>query len=140
MKIHAYLNYNGNCEEAFRYYEKVLKGKLVALFPFENTPAAEHVDPAWANKVMHARLEVGDQVLLGSDAPPPYYQAPAGFSVSLHYDDPAEGERVFHALAEGGEVTMPYEPTFWAAKFGMARDRFGIHWMVNVEGNAGNPG
>jgi len=82
---------------------------------------------------MHARLKVGDEETMGSDAPPERYEAPKGFSVSVHIDDPEDAERVFHALAENGTVSMPIEQTFWAARFGMLTDQFGIPWMINCE-------
>ena len=87
----------------------------------------------WRNKIMHARLMVGDEVLMGSDAPPDRHEDPKGFSVSLQIKDPTEAERIFHALAESGTVRMPLGQTFWAARFGMCVDRFGIPWMVNCE-------
>jgi PhnB protein len=84
---------------------------------------------------MHVRLEVGDSVLMGSDAPPDRYKPPQGFSVNIAVEKPEEAERIFHALAEGGNVGMPLQQTFWAARFGMVVDRFGIPWMVNCEGS-----
>jgi PhnB protein len=87
----------------------------------------------WLNKIMHARLEVGDEALMGSDAPPDRYQRPRGITVSLQTNDPAEAERIFSALAEGGTVNMPLQETFWAIRFGMLVDRYGIPWMVNCE-------
>jgi PhnB protein len=83
---------------------------------------------------MHAALNVGDQVLMGADAPPGRYQQPKGTNVSIHVKDLAEGERIFKALAENGTVTMPFEKTFWSPGFGMCVDQFGIPWMVNTEG------
>jgi PhnB protein len=82
---------------------------------------------------MHARLVVGDQVLMGGDAPPQYFTQPQGFSVSLNFKERAEAERVFTAMSEGGAVKMPFQKTFWSAGFGMFVDRFGIPWMVNCE-------
>lgn len=87
----------------------------------------------WRNKILHARLTVGDQVLMGSDAPPDRYEPSKGFSVTLGVNDPAEAERLFKALAEKGTVQMPLEQTFWALRFGMLVDRFGIPWMINCE-------
>ena len=99
----------------------------------EGTPSEQDVPPEWRKKILHARLTVGDQVLMASDAPPERYEQPKGFSVSLNIDDPAEAERIFHALAENGKVQMPLAQTFWAIRFGMCVDRFGIPWMVNCE-------
>jgi len=133
MQLNPYLVFNGNCEAAFRFYEKVLGGKIEAMLPHEGTPAAEHVPPEWRNKIMHARLSVGDKVLMGSDAPPDHYEAMKGFSVTLGIDRPADAERIFHALAEKGTVRLPIQKTFWAARFGMLVDQFGTPWMINCE-------
>ena len=133
MQIQPYLFFNGNCEEAFKFYEKCFKGKIEAMMPHAGTPAEEHTPPEWANKIMHARLVVGDPVLLASDAPPAHYSAPQGFSAALQIKDPVEAERVFQTLAENGRVTMPFQQTFWALRFGMLVDRFGIPWMINCE-------
>lgn len=92
---------------------------------------ANSVPKEWGKKIMHASLRVGGQSLMGADTPPGSYQAPHGFSVALHIEDPAEAERVFGALAEGGKIGMPIQETFWAHKFGMLVDRFGTPWMVN---------
>jgi PhnB protein len=133
MQVNAYLNFNGQCEEAFKFYEKCLGGKIVGMMTHAGTPSAEHVPADWRNKIMHARLTVGDGVLMGSDAPPSDYEAPRGFAVALHVKDPADADRIFHALSEKGSVQMPIQPTFWAIRFGMFVDRFGIPWMVNCE-------
>ena len=133
MKLNAYLFFNGQCEEAFKFYEKCLGGKITALIPHAGTPAEKQVPPEWRDKVLHTCLEIGNQVLMASDAPPGRFQAPQGFSVSLNVESPAEAERIFRALAENGTVQMPLEKTFWAARFGMVVDRFGTPWMVNCE-------
>lgn len=136
MQIVPYLNFNGTCEEAFKHYHAVLGGEIVEMLPHEGTPAAAHVSTDWLAKIMHARLKVGDWELMGSDAPPEYYEGVTGFSVALQIAEPDEGERVFNALAEGGEVRMPFAETFWATRFGMLVDRFGIPWMVNCGNDA----
>ncbi len=133
MQVSPYILFNGQCEEAFKFYEKTLAGKIEAIFPFEGTPAVGQVPAEWHKKVLHASIHVGDQVIMGSDPPPGRYQQPQGFSVSLNVKDPAEAERVFKALAENGKVTMPIQETFWALRFGMAVDRFDIPWMINCE-------
>jgi PhnB protein len=94
---------------------------------------AEHVPPEWRSKIMHARLSVGDEILMGSDAPPDRYEQMKGFSVTLGIDDPRDAERVFHALSKNGTVQMPIQKTFWAARFGMLVDQFGTPWMINCE-------
>jgi PhnB protein len=133
MQMNPYLNFNGQCEAAFKFYEKSLGGKIEAIMTFGNSPMAQQVSPEWGSKVVHARMNIGGMILLGSDAPPERYQKPQGFSVSISIKDPAETERMFHALAENGTVQMPVQKTFWSARFGMLVDQFGIPWMLNCE-------
>ena len=135
MKWNAYLTFGGNCAEAFRYYERVLGGKIVALVTHADMPAEAQgqMPPSYKNLIMHARLVAGDNVLMGSDAPADRFEKPQGFSVSIQVDDPSEAERIFAALADNGRITMPIQQTFWAVRFGMLIDRFGIPWMVNCE-------
>ena len=134
MHLNAYLTFNGQCEAAFKFYEQCLGGKIVAMFTHAGTPAAGQVPPEWQDKIMHACLKAGDSMLMGSDAPPNYQQQPKGFSVNIAVEDPAEADRIFHALAENGTVKMPIAQTFWAERWGMLIDQFGIPWMVNCEG------
>jgi PhnB protein len=133
MQTNTYLLFNGQCEEAFKFYAQTLGGKIEAMMTNAGTPAEEFVPAEWRDKVLHASMTVGDQVIMASDAPPGRYDKPQGFSVNLSIKDPAEAERVFNALAQGGTIQMPFGETFWAAGFGMAVDRFGIPWMVNCE-------
>ena len=133
MQLNPYLLFNGQCEAAFRFYERCLGGRIVAMMPHAGTPAEGQVPPEWRDKIIHARLVVGDQVLMGSDAPPDHFEKPQGFSVTLGIDNPIEAERLFNALAENGTVRMPIQQTFWAERFGMLVDRFGIPWMINCE-------
>jgi PhnB protein len=136
MQVNPYLSFNGQCEAAFKFYAQCLGGKIEVMKTYGDSPMANQVSSEWRNKILHARLRVGDMVLMGSDAPPERYEKPQGFSVSLGIDDPAAAERIFHALAENGTVTMPIQQTFWALRFGMLVDRFGIPWMVNCEQTA----
>ena len=133
MQVNPYLMFNGNCAEAFKYYEQALGATVLFSSTFAGSPASEHVPADFADKVLHASLKIGDSVIMASDAPPGGYQQPQGISVSLSLKDTAKGEQIFNALSEGGQVQMPYQPTFWAAGFGMCVDRFGIPWMINVE-------
>jgi len=133
MQLNPYLTFNGRCEEAFKYYERCLNGKMLMMTPHEGTPAEAHVPPEWRKKIMHARLQVGDTLLMGSDAPPDHYEPMKGFSVSLGVDTPADAERIFSALADNGTVRMPLQQTFWAARFGMLTDQFGTPWMINCD-------
>ena len=133
MQLNPYLLFNGTCEEAFKFYEKVLGGKIDAMMTYAGSPAESHTPPEWKNKILHARLSVDGEVLMASDAPPDQYKEPNGFSVSISMKNPADGERVFNALGQGGKVGMPFQKTFWAAGFGMVTDRFGTPWMINCE-------
>jgi PhnB protein len=137
MRVNTYLRFNGNCEEAFELYAKLGGGKVEMLQRFEDSPAQDQVPPALRKQVLHARLQLGDQVIMGSDAPPGRYQKPDGFSVSLTIDTPAEAERVFKGLSEGGEIMMPMAETFFAKRFAMFTDRFGTPWMVLCQPEGG---
>jgi PhnB protein len=134
MQFTPYLNFNGDCEAAFRFYHRVLGGNL-EMQTHGGSPIAGEVPPTWHSRILHARLVVGDAVLMASDSPPEMYQPPQGLYVSIGVQDVADAERIFQALAEGGNVTMPIGPTFWAERFGMLVDRYGIPWMINC-GNA----
>jgi len=133
MQINVYLSFDGSCEEAFKFYEKLLGGKIEAIVTHEGTPVAPQVPPEWLKKIMHARLTIGNAVLMGSDVPPGRYKQPHGFSVNIGVNSVSEAERIFNALAENGTVHMPLGETFWAERFGMLTDRFGIPWMLNCE-------
>ncbi|MFN2576424.1 MAG: VOC family protein [Pyrinomonadaceae bacterium] len=133
MKINPYVNFNGDCAEAFKLYERVLGAKITFMMTWGEMPGADQFPAETHKRIMHATLNVGEQTLMGSDAPPDRYQAPKGANVSIHVKDKREAERVFNALAEGGNVTMPFSQTFWSTGFGMCVDRFGIPWMVNTD-------
>lgn len=133
MQINPYLFFSGDCEEAFKFYEQTLGGKIETMMPHAGTPAESQTPAEWRDKIMHARMKVGDDVLMGSDQPPAHEQKPQGFSISINLKDTAEAERIFNALAENGKVNMPLQKTYWAERFGMLVDRFGIPWMINCE-------
>jgi PhnB protein len=131
MQFTPYLNFNGDCEAAFRFYERVLGGKIEAMSTHGESPIAGEVPANWHSRILHARLVVGEAVLMASDSPPEMYERPQGLYVSIGVHDVADAERIFHALAEGGRITMPIGKTFWAERFGMLVDRFGIPWRIN---------
>lgn len=133
MGVCAYLNFNGTCGEAFRMYERVLNGTIVMMQTHGESPMKDQVSPEWRDKVIHARLTVGDSTLMGSDVPPQFFTSPQGFGVSLTVPTTAEAERIFHGLSEGGRITMPFEATFWSPGFGMVVDRFGTPWLIGCE-------
>ena len=130
-QLDAYLMFDGNCAEAMRFYQGTLGGKLDVM-THAQSPMAAQAPPGMADRVMHARLDLGDRVLMASDT---MAGQPAGgmkgFSLALAFPGAAEAKRIFDALAAGGRVTMPFQKTFWAEGFGMLVDRFGTPWMVN---------
>jgi PhnB protein len=129
--INPYLFYNSNCEAAFKFYEKVLGGKIEMMLRNEEGPPETQTAPERKKMIMHARMSIDGHVLMASDAPPDHFHKPQGFAVSITVKDPAEGERKFNALCEGGSVNMPFSKTFFSRGFGMCLDQFGIPWMVN---------
>jgi PhnB protein len=137
MQFLPYLIFDDRCEEAFRFYAQALGAEIVHMQTHGESPGADEIPAEWHSRIIHARLVAGDAVLMGSDSPPEYYKPPQGMYVSIHPDDVASGERMFNALAAGGTVTMPFEETFWAERFGMLTDKFGIGWMVNCGEKAG---
>ena len=130
MQVNPYLYYDGNCEAAFKFYERVLGGEIEVMMTHESAPESMPIPPEWKKKIMHARISIDGEVIMASDAPPGRFHQPQGFSVSLQVEDPADAERKFKALAEGGSVNMPFEKTFFSNGFGMCVDQFGIPWMV----------
>jgi PhnB protein len=135
MQMNPYLSFAGSCEEAFRFYEQCLGGQLGPLFRYAGTPLADQVPADWQDKVMHGSLTIGGQLVMGGDVAPEQYEAPKGFSLSLQIESIPEAERVFRELSKEGTIAMPLEQTFWAARFGMVVDRFGIKWLINCEGS-----
>lgn len=136
MKINTYLGFDGQCEAAFKFYEKCLGGKITAMMTYSEAPDQAMLDQTpseWLSKIMHASLQVGDQEIMGSDNPPAYREDAKGFSVNITLNNPAEAERIFTTLAENGTVRMPFQQTFWAYRFGMLVDQFGTPWMVNCD-------
>jgi PhnB protein len=133
MQMNPYLGFNGKCEAAFKFYEKVLSGKILMMMKYGDSPMAGQTSPDFKDKIMHARLAVGDKLLMGSDAPPQMYEPMKGISITLSLDKPEDADRIFGALAENGTVRMPIQQTFWAQRFGMLTDQFGTPWMINCE-------
>lgn len=138
MKINSYLTFNGNCREAFAYYEKQLGGRIEYTMTHGESPMADQVPAAMKSRVMHTSMVLGNTVLMGSDALEgvegcPAYEGMKGCSLSINVDDEKEADRLFAALAQDGQVKMPITETFWAKRFGMCVDQFGVAWMVNCE-------
>ncbi len=133
MDFAPYVHFSGNCEEALAFYVKVLNGKISFKHTYGESPMAGMVPADFGNKIMHATLEFGGHRLYACDAPPDRQGTIQGITLSIGTSEPAESEKIFHALSEGGNVTMPFQKTFWSAGFGMFNDKFGVAWMVNTE-------
>jgi len=133
MQLNPYLSFNGDCEAAFKFYEQCLGAKIEFILTHAESPMAEKTPPEWLGKILHARLTVDGQVLMGSDSPPGHYEKPQGAWVSLGIGKVADAERIFAALSENATVFMPLQETFWAARFALLADRFGTPWMINCE-------
>jgi PhnB protein len=130
MKLYTYLNYGGNCEQAFRYYEAHLGGKITMMMTHGQQPDPSNVPPGWKNAILHARIDIGETVLMGADIPPERFQPMRSAYLSLILDSTEEAERVYALLSDGGEIFMPIEETFFAFRFAMLRDKFGTSWML----------
>lgn len=130
MSVDPYVYYDGNCEAAFKFYQKELGAKIEMMMRYADAPPEMPTTPESKNKIMHARISIDGAAVMGSDSPPGHFHKPQGFSLSLTVNDPAEAERKFNALCKGGAVHMPWSKTFFAKGFGMGADQFGIPWMV----------
>jgi len=130
MQLHTYLNYGGNCEQAFQFYEQHLGGKITFLMRHGEQPNSANVAPEWKNAVLHARLTIGGTELSGADIPPDRFQPMRSAYLTLTVDSTGEAERLYGLLTDGGQIFMPIQQTFFASRFAMLRDRFGTSWMI----------
>jgi PhnB protein len=130
MKLYTYLNYGGNCEQAFRFYEAHLGGEVTMMMTQGQQPDPSNVPPGWENAILHARIDIGETVLMGADVPPERFQPMRSAYLSLIVDSTAEAERIYTLLSDGGEIFMPIQETFFAFRFAMLRDKFGTSWML----------
>ncbi|MCE8042938.1 hypothetical protein BZY95_19285 [Billgrantia desiderata SP1] len=138
MQLSTYLIFDGNCREAFEFYQRCFDAKLEALATYAEMPASEgmEIPEEASNLVMHARLRIGDQTLMASDnspACPAPYEGIKGVSIAVGVDSVEQAEKLFNALADNGTVQMPLDETFWAHRFGMLVDKFGVAWMINYD-------
>ena len=131
MQINPYLNFDGNCREALEFYAKTLGGTIEFMQTNADSPMKDQTPPALRDKILHARLRIGDQVLMASDAPPQHYSPAGAYYLSIGVHTPEEAERIWAAMSEGAKVDMPLQQTFWAKRFAMFKDRFGTPWMIN---------
>ena len=130
MKLHTYLNYGGNCADAFRFYEQHLGGKIVMMMTHGQAPAGPPTPPEWKDKILHARIDIGETILMAADVPPDRFQPMRSAYLSLTVDSSEEAERIYALLSEEGQIYMKMEETFFAHRFAMLRDRFGTAWMI----------
>jgi PhnB protein len=133
VKLNPHLCFGGDCEAAFRLYEQCFDGKVLTMITYGNSPMAEQTPPEWHGKIMHATLSIGGDLLMGADLLPGQYEKPKGISMLVGIEDPVAAERIFGVLAENGTVQMPLQKTFWAERFGVLVDRFGVPWEINCE-------
>ncbi len=149
MKLNPYLNFDGQCEEAFNFYKKVFKAEFSGhgIMRFGDIPAQEGIPPFTddvKNRVMHVSINIGNDILMGSDIMPGFadrpFQKGDNSYISIHPDSREEADRIFNELAEGGEIEMPMADQFWGDYYGSLKDRFGNLWMVNYNAEtAGTP-
>jgi PhnB protein len=130
MRLLTYLNYGGNCAEAFRFYEQHLHGQITMMMTHGEGPQHEGVPPGWKDAILHARMNIGGTELLGADVPPDRFQPMRSAYLTLTLDSPEDAERVYALLSDGGQIFMPMQETFFAVRFAMLRDRFGTSWML----------
>jgi PhnB protein len=130
MKLYTYLNYGGNCRQAFEFYAEHLGAKIMFMAFHGEQPDATKTQPGWSDAVLHARIELGDTIVMGADVPPDRFQPMRSAYLSLLTDTSEEADRIYALLSEGGQIFMPMEETFYAHRFAMLRDRFGTSWML----------
>lgn len=131
-QLEIYLHFNGNCREAFDYYSRVLGGKIEFMQTFGEGPGTEHLPAEAKDQIMHILMNVNGTKIMGSDAPGEYAVTFGNnFSITINPNSEAEAERLFNGLSDGGVVKMPLQETFWAKKFGMCTDKFGVNWMIS---------
>jgi len=133
MKLHTYLNYGGNCEQAFRFYEEHLGGKITMMVTHGEQQGLNEVPPEMQKTIMHARITIGGAEIMGSDVPPERFQPMRSAYLSLSVDSIGEAERIYALLSAGGQIFMPLQETFFAFRFAMLRDKFGTSWMLLSE-------
>ncbi len=130
MKLHPYLNYGGNCKEAFQFYEKHLGGKITMMMTHGEQPGPTPVAAEWKDAILYAHMTIGETELMANDVPPDRFQPMRSVYLSLSVDSIGEAERIHALLSDGGEIFMPMQETFFAHRFSMLRDKFGTSWMI----------
>jgi PhnB protein len=130
MRLNTFLNFGGNCEQAFRFYEQHLGGDITMLMRRAEQPDQPATWPGWEQSIQYAIMNIGETQLMGSDVPPERFQPMRSVYLSLTVDSAAEAERIWGLFSDGGQIFMPMEETFFAIRFGQLRDKFGTSWMI----------
>jgi PhnB protein len=131
MKLDIYVNYKGNCRQAFNFYQQHLDGKIIMMSTFAEMPDAANIPDKRKNDILHGRIQIGDSILMGADIPDAEPMRSA--YLTLRLDSNEEAERIYQLLADGGDIFMKMEKTFFASRFAMLRDKFGTSWMLLCE-------
>jgi PhnB protein len=130
MKLHPYLNYGGNCKQAFEFYEQHLGGKITTMMTHRDQPDPASVSPDWKDAILYAHMTIGETELMANDVPPDRFEPMRSAYLSLAVDSIDEAERIHGLLADGGQILLPMQETFFAHRFSMLRDKFGTSWMI----------
>jgi PhnB protein len=133
MQLHPYLNFGGNCRQAFEFYQEHLGGKITSMITHAQTPGGPAIAENWRDAILHARMTIGETELLGSDVPADRFQPVRSVYLSLSVDTEGEAKRIYDVMAEDGQIVMALQKTFFSPAFAMVRDRFGVSWMINTE-------
>jgi len=133
MRLNTYLNYGGNCAEAFHFYAEHLGARIGMMMKHGDMPDPGKVQPDLKDSILHAQITIGDSVIMASDVPTDQFKPMRSVYLALNVENDAEAERIFKLLAEGGEVYMPMQETFFASRYAILRDRFGTSWMIMHE-------
>ena len=130
MKLHAFLNFGGNCEQALRFYEQQLGGRITMMMRRAEQPDQPLKWPGWEQSIQFATIDLGETQVMASDVPPDHFQLMRSVYMSLTVDSAAEAERIWTLLSDGAQIFMPLAETFFAVRFGQLRDKFGVSWMI----------
>jgi PhnB protein len=130
MKINLHINFSGQCQEAFEFYQSILGGEI-KLLTYGDSPAKKEIATDWHEKIVHGSFELQGLEIAGADVRPEHYQSPQGFHLLLQLESESEAKRIFNAFSEGGAIVMPLQNTFWSSCYGIVRDKFGISWEIN---------
>jgi PhnB protein len=126
-------HFDGRCEQAFKFYEQCLDARIAFMLKWGDSPMGGQTPKEWASKILHGRISIGNTEIVGGDVLPEHYQRPQGCGLILNTADPAYAERIFNCLAQNGTILAPLQKTFWALRYGIVTDQFGLRWEINCE-------